>query len=151
MNKHKKIKVIEGGAVKDKLGVIKFINGFNFNGVKRFYQIDFSTKGMVRAFHGHLKEAKYVYLVEGNALLCLVKLSSAINPSKKAKVYKYKLTDKKPLIVQIPAGFANGIKSLSANAKVIFFSTSSLSNSLKDDFRFPSDYWGKDIWKNNGI
>ena len=34
--------------------------------------------------------------------------------------------------------------SLSDDAKVVFFSDSTLEDSLNDDFRFPARYW--DIW-----
>ena len=148
MTLQNKIKTIDGGFAKGALGTLKYINDFNFKNVKRFYQIDFPKRGIIRAFHGHLKETKYVYAVEGNTLLCVVKLSSNKNPSKKAPVQKTLLSGKNPQIIQIPPGFANGIKSLSKNAKVIFFSSFSLNQSLRDDFRFPYDYWGKDVWKN---
>lgn len=146
-----KLKKIDGGLRKGNLGTIKYVNDFSFKKIKRFYQIDLPKKNIIRAFHGHLKETKYVYPVEGSTLLCAVKLTSAKNPSKKSHVYKFILSDKKPQIVQVPPGFANGIKSISSTAKVIFFSSSTLSQSLKDDFRFPSDYWGKEVWKTNGI
>ena len=132
---------------KDERGVLKFFNTFNFKGVKRFYETRNSTANPIRAFHGHLKEEKIVYPVSGKTLLCIVKINNVKNPSRKAKVRKFILSDNNPKLVHIPAGFANGFKSLTKNSKVIFFSTLTLNESLKDDYRFPYDYWGKEVWK----
>lgn len=141
-------KVISGGLSVDDRGWLSFINDFDFSKVKRFYQVENHSKSIIRAFHGHLIEEKYVYVVAGDAMVILVKLDNAEKPDKKAKVQKYFLSAKSPGILHIPAGYANGFKSLSDQTKIIFFSTESLTDSVKnDDYRYPYDYWGKEIWK----
>jgi len=77
-----------------------------------------------------------------------VKISNAVNPDKNEKVDRYIFSEKEPRALFIPAGYANGFRSLEKNTKVIFFSTSSLEDSKNDDFRFPYDYWGKEVWDN---
>ncbi|EKD44060.1 MAG: hypothetical protein ACD_72C00011G0003 [uncultured bacterium] len=57
------------------------------------------------------------------------------------------LSARKPQILYIPPGFANGFIALEPDTKVIFFSTSTIIEAQKDDYRYPADYWGKDIWK----
>lgn len=141
------MKMYIGKIASDTRGSVTFFNSFKFLKVKRFYQVVNSAKEPIRAFHGHTKEEKYVTVVEGKILLCLVKLTNTKEPSKKVKVKKIVLSTEKPQIIHVPAGYANGFKSLAKNSKVIFFSTSSLKESQKDDYRFPYDYWGKDIWK----
>ena len=49
----------------------------------------------------------------------------------------------RPLVPR-PAGFANGFMSLTEGAKIVFFSTSTLQESLGDDIRFPARTW--DPW-----
>ena len=94
-----------------------------------------------------MKESKYVFVTKGKILLCAVYLGNAKKPSKKNKVEKFTLSSENPQILFIPPRHANGFKPLETNSKVIFFSTSSLKESLKDDYRFPFDYWGKEIWR----
>lgn len=142
-----KIKVIPGDTSIDQRGAVSFVNGFNFKNVKRFYQIENFSLNTVRAFHGHLKEAKYVYPVTGSIILAVAPINNPSSPSKKIKLFKTVLSSRDPKIVYIPPRYANGFKSLENGTKVIFFSTSTLKESLNDDYRYPSDYWGKEIWE----
>ena len=140
------IKLINGGIAVDDRGSLSFVNDYNFYGVKRFYQVTNFSTTTIRAFHGHLREAKYVYVAEGSAIVAAVKLDNVENPSKEEKVHRYILSDKKPQVLFIPPKYANGFRSLEENTRIQFFSTSSLEESKGDDYRFPVDYWGKDIW-----
>jgi dTDP-4-dehydrorhamnose 3,5-epimerase-like enzyme len=142
-----KIMRIQGNMSSDKRGSVKFFNDFKLEGVKRFYQVENSVEEPIRAFHGHINEAKYVYVVQGSVLLCAVYLDDKLNPSKSNKVERFYLSEEKPEIIYIPPSYANGFKSLKEGSRVIFFSTSSLEQSLKDDYRFPFDYWGEEVWE----
>ncbi len=139
--------IINGKLRSDERGVVKFINDFNFEGIKRFYLIENANTKIIRAFHGHMKEAKYVYVVSGSILLCTVFLDDSKNPSRENKIEKFILKADLPQMLYIPPSYANGFRVLEENVKVIFFSTSTLEESLKDDFRFPPDYWGSKVWK----
>lgn len=136
-----------GGKFTNEKGTIKFVNDFKLSKYKRFYAIEMPKKKIIRAFHGHIKESKAVYVASGSVLLNYVKLTDKINPSKKAKVNKIILKSESPQIVLIPKGFANGIMSLEKNTQVIFFSDKTVNESEKDDYRFSEDYWGEEIWK----
>lgn len=141
------IKVIEGQIAVDDRGSVSFVNDFNFENVKRFYKVEnFSTK-TVRAFHGHLKEGKYVYVPKGSAIVAAVYLDDIKTPNKKNEVKRFILSEKKPNIIYIPPRFANGFRPLEENTCVLFFSTATLNDSKGDDYRFPWDYWGKEIWE----
>lgn len=139
-------KVFDGNLSFDDRGSVGFVNTFNFSGVKRFYQVENVNKNIVRAFHGHLKEAKYAYVVSGAMLVCVVPMSHKTKPSKKAKVQRFVLSSQKPAVLYIPPSHANGFKALTDDAKIIFFSTSTLEESKGDDYRFPYNYWGEKIW-----
>src|SRR3989338_10572283 len=145
-NYHKKPKLFEGGIAADQRGQVSFVNGFGFEDVVRFYMVENSAKEPIRAFHGHMKEAKYVFVPSGSALVAAVRLDDSKTPSKSAIPERFVLSAKKPSILYIPGGYANGFRALEANTRVIFFSTDSAEESKADDYRFPHDYWGADVW-----
>lgn len=133
--------LIKGGLAVDDRGNVSFVNDFNFADVKRFYMIQNHQTGFVRAWHGHKKEAKYFYVVDGDALICGIKIDDWERPSKELKVEKFVLSARTPSILYLPAGYANGLMSLSPNTKIIVFSASTLQDSLGDDIRFEARYW----------
>ena len=139
-------KIIDGEFAVDDRGQLTFCNSFDFKGVKRFYMVENFSTSVVRAFHGHLKEAKFVFAVSGSAIAAAVKLDDPAKPSKQSKVHRYVLSSKKPALLRIPAGFANGFRFLEKNTKLMIFSTASLEESKGDDVRFPHDYWGEEVW-----
>jgi dTDP-4-dehydrorhamnose 3,5-epimerase len=142
-----KPKLIEGGVAVDDRGRVSFANDFGFDGIKRFYMIENFSTGTIRAWHGHRREAKYVLVVSGAALVAAVVLDNLKKPNKKNFVSRFVLSEFKPSLIYIPPGYANGFKALAANTKIIFFSTATVEGSKDDDYRFPYDYWGKRVWE----
>jgi dTDP-4-dehydrorhamnose 3,5-epimerase-like enzyme len=135
--------LIKGDLAVDDRGSVRFVNDFDFKNVKRFYQVENHRQGFIRAWHGHLKEAKYVYVVSGTAWIAVAPLWDAngetqIN-AKDGK--KFVLSAKKPQVLYIPPGYANGFKNLEDNTNILFFSTSTLEESKGDDIRFNYDMW----------
>ncbi|OGV97415.1 sugar epimerase [Microgenomates group bacterium RBG_16_45_19] len=139
--------IIDGGVATDDRGRVRFVNDFDFKQVRRFYQVENHNTRIIRAWHGHRKEAKYVYVARGAIILGAVKLTDYKQPSKKAKVERLILSAEKPQVVYIPPGYANGFRALTVGTIVIFFSTATLTESTSDDYRFPYDYWGKSMWQ----
>ena len=137
--------LIEGGISVDDRGSLRFANDFNFEGVKRFYQVENHRRGFIRAWHGHRNEGKYVWVASGTALIGVVPLDT--NDGDMEKVKKFVLSDKKPNILWIPAGNYNGFMSLEEDTKIMFFSTSTLEASKNDDIR--KEYYTWDIWNEN--
>jgi dTDP-4-dehydrorhamnose 3,5-epimerase len=134
-------RLIGGGLVSDDRGEVGFINDFKFEKIKRFYWVANHKSGFVRAWHAHKQEEKYVTVVQGTALIGAVQVSNWDKPSKESKVWRFILSGNKPSIFYIPAGYANGFMSLTSDAKLIFFSTSTLEESRKDDIRYDAYYW----------
>ena len=132
---------IEGGVGMDDRGMVGFVNDFNFAGVKRFYWVSNHRSGFIRAWHAHRLEAKYVTVVQGSALIGAVEIDDWESPSKDNKVWRYVLSDHKPSVLYIPAGYENGFMSLTEDAKLIFFSTSTIEETQGDDVRFDAYYW----------
>ena len=132
--------LVVGNLSVDDRGVVSFVNDFDFLGVKRFYTVSNHRNGFIRAWHGHKKEGKYVYVVTGSALIGVVNMDSE-------KVEKYILSDRQPKILWIPPNHFNGFKTLEENTKLIFFSTSDINESHNDDIREEYNKW--DIWNEN--
>jgi dTDP-4-dehydrorhamnose 3,5-epimerase-like enzyme len=134
--------IIKGDISIDDRGSVSYVNDFDFKNVKRFYIVENHQVGFIRAWHAHKLEAKYVQVVSGSAMIAGVKIDGNWeNPSKNLEISKFVLSEKKPSILFIPAGYANGFKTLTPQTKIIFYSTSKLDDSLNDDYRFKFDYW----------
>jgi len=137
----KKPILIEGKLAVDDRGEVGFVNDFSMSDVKRFYTVTNHKQEFIRAWHAHKKENKYVTILEGVVLITTVKIDNWDNPSKNLKIYKYVLSSKKPSVLFIPGGFAHGFKTLKRNTKLMFFSTATLKESIRDDYRFDAYYW----------
>lgn len=131
------IKTYNGGLAVDDRGLLRFVNDFDFQNVKRFYQVENHRQGFIRAWHGHKAEIKYVYVTSGSILLGLVNMDTE-------EVTRHILSARKPQVLYIPAGYYNGFKNLEENTSVIFFSTATMDEAKNDDIRMPYDRWH--IW-----
>lgn len=133
-----------GDLAVDDRGEVGFVNDFTFEGVKRFYAVRNHRQGFVRAWHGHKREAKYVTVTAGAALVGAVKIDNWETPSRDAVPNRYVLSCSRPRVLYIPPGYANGFMSLTQDATLVIFSTATLEQSKGDDCRFDARYW--DIW-----
>ena len=135
---------MEGGGLSvDDRGEVGYVNGFTFQGVKRFYVLQNHRAGFIRAWHAHRREAKYVLVVSGAALVGAVPIvGDWAKPDRSAKVYRYAMSTKKPAVLYIPPGYANGAMSLTADATVMYFSTATMEETKTDDVRYDAHYWG---------
>lgn len=137
--------MMSGAIAVDDRGEVGFVNDFCFQGVKRFYTVSNHRSSFVRAWHGHRREGKYVTAIVGAAIVGAVKIDDWENPSKDLPVERFVLSARKPSVLFIPPGFANGFMSLTDDLKLMFFSTSTLDESAGDDIRFDCRLW--DIWQ----
>ena len=136
-----KPELLRGDLAVDDRGEVAFVNQFGFDGVKRFYTVANHEPGFVRAWHGHRHEAKTVLVVAGAALVCCVEIDDWDSPSPDLDVTRFVLSERKPAVLQLPAGYVNGFMTLTPDAKLMFFSTTTLEESLGDDIRFPARFW----------
>ena len=137
--------LLRGALAVDDRGEVGFVNEFGFGDVKRFYTVSNHETGFVRAWHGHRHEAKYVLAVAGSVLVCCVEIDDWESPSPDLAVQRFVLSERSPAVLHVPAGYVNGFMTLTPGAKLMFFSTSTLDESLGDDIRFPARYW--DPWQ----
>tara|TARA_B100001964_G_scaffold126011_1_gene139460 strand:+ start:493 stop:915 length:423 start_codon:yes stop_codon:yes gene_type:complete len=137
-----KPKLFKGGISTDKRGSVSYNNNLILKQkIKRFYLVQNFKKNFVRAWHGHKLEAKYILCISGKAKISAVKIKNFKAPSKKSKVFSWILDSKIPNVIYVPPGYANGSKSISKDMKLLIFSTSTLKQHLKDDFRFSEKFW----------
>jgi dTDP-4-dehydrorhamnose 3,5-epimerase len=137
-------RLIEGGLAIDDRGAVAFVNEFAFEGVQRFYMVRNHRQGFVRAWHAHRREAKYCTVVAGAALVAAVEIDDWERPGKEQPLHRYVLSAERPAVLFIPAGYANGFMSLTADTRILFFSTATVKESCGDDFRYEARYW--DCW-----
>jgi dTDP-4-dehydrorhamnose 3,5-epimerase-like enzyme len=139
------IRIVQGNCAVDDRGSLGFINEFEFPpGIKRFYFVQNHKAGFVRAWHGHKNERKFVTVLKGAAVIGVVTIDDWDNPSPSLKPERFVLSGVKPAVLCIPPGCANGAMTLTDDAIIVYFSSSSVEESHSDDFRFDARFW--DIW-----
>ena len=127
----------------DRRGKISFINNCDLSKAKRFYVIEPAGTEIVRAWQAHQHEEKWFYVVEGSFKIVLVKPDDWQHPSLTLPVEEYNLYSTKIQILHVPGGYANGFKALESKSKIMVFSSFTVEESLKDDFRFDKGLWFK--------
>ena len=140
-------KLIKGDRLYDNRGSLRFSNNLNFKKIKRFYIVHNYDINFIRAWHGHLQEEKYITCIKGTFQVSAVKISKVRNPNKKTKINNFTLNQSDNDFLYIPKGYANGSMSLELNSELLIFSTLSLKESMRDDYRYDYNYW--DPWKIN--
>ena len=129
--------LLKGDMFIDARGTLRFVNDFDFKHVKRFYQVENHARGYIRAWHGHKKDQKYVYVASGSILIGAAHLETE-------ELQAFILSAEKPSVLWIPANYANGFMTLQEDTRVIFFSTLTIQETKHDEIRFPYDKWN--IW-----
>lgn len=133
--------MIMGGLSVDDRGQLAYVNDFELTKYKRFYLVSNHRSEFVRAWHGHKLEAKGVTVVQGAAIVAAVQVDDWVSPAVDLPMHRHIMSAKKPAILEIPAGYANGFMTLAPDTILCFFSTSTLDESAGDDYRFPAATW----------
>ncbi len=138
-------RIINGGLAADNRGSVRFVNDLDFMtlGIRRMYQVENNPSCSIRAWHAHQKEQKFCYVARGSAIIATIPVvtdgSGAPALDRTSPPQVDTLSALQPRILHIPAGMANGFRTLEPDTILIFYSTSTLAESLSDDFRFPFD------------
>ena len=136
--------LVEGAVAVDDRGKVQFCNDFDMSGIRRFYVVTNHENRFIRAWHAHKEETKFAYVASGAALLATVRIDDWNMPDKSATVLRFVLSEDKPGVLKIPGGHAHGAMNLRADTRIFFFSTSTVAESMNDDYRYDFDYW--DSW-----
>lgn len=135
------MELIKGNNHKDHRGIIRFVNDFHFEKIKRFYTITHPDTNIIRAWQGHKLESKYFYVTKGSFLINWIEIDNWEKPSTDLKINAHTLSETQSEILIIPPGHVNGFKALEPDSTMIVFSDMTLEESKNDDFRFDLDYW----------
>ena len=133
--------LIKGGIFSDERGVIRFVNDFTLEGIKRFYTIMQSPENGQRAWQGHKTESKYFYCLKGSFALRLAKIDDWDEPGSNPLIISFKLSDVNSEILVVPGGYANGIKALEKHSQLLIFSDVTVDEAKGDEVRFDKDRW----------
>jgi len=137
--------IISMGISFDDRGSVRFLNSLDLIQWKRFYIVENNSTGFIRAWHGHKYESKLMVVLSGSVLVGTLAINDFENPSKEEVPIRRVIHASANEALYIPAGNVNGFMSLTSETKVMFFSSSTLEQSKKDDYRFNWDYWN--IWE----
>jgi len=111
--------------------------------IKRVYYVRNPSKGTIRGFHYHEREWKIFVVVKGTAKFVCLK------PENLSEKYVFVASERKPLLIVVPPGFANGWMSLEDDTILVSASNLTTRESLKDDKRFDPYQFG-DVWTVKG-
>lgn len=137
--------LIKGGVVVDDRGRVTFCNGFDMTPVKRFYYLENHSKGFVRAWHGHRREAKWITVLSGSAIIATAKMYGDELTVDRNEVRRY-IMHNDGSVLYVPGGYANGHKSLVTGTVVMHFSNMTMDETQDDDVRFSWLEHG-DVWR----
>jgi dTDP-4-dehydrorhamnose 3,5-epimerase-like enzyme len=132
---------ITGGRFVDDRGFLKaliFPEGFV---PKRLYSVNNWRTNFIRAWHGHQLESKLIFMSKGAGIVAAVHMSNPTKPDKSTPISRFTIDCESHTAIYIPAGYANGLMSLTSDAEFTVLSSATLEESKSDDFRFPYDYW----------
>jgi dTDP-4-dehydrorhamnose 3,5-epimerase-like enzyme len=135
--------ILRGGLAIDDRGTLAYLNTAPLEKTVRLYAVENFSTDTIRAFHGHKIEEKILFVASGSAIVVL----APMNEDKLEHYTRYTLSGRSPSLLRIPAGYANGFRALEPNTKLLFFSSVTLEQAKTDDYRFPYDYFGKEIWE----
>jgi len=133
--------IISGSSFADERGMLQFVNDARLDDIKRFYILSNANKNIIRAWQAHKIERKCFFALEGTFVIGLVRIDNFENPSPELKADRFILKADAPQLLVIPAGYANGLRALTDQNKLLVFSTLSLEESKEDSYRFPSHLW----------
>jgi dTDP-4-dehydrorhamnose 3,5-epimerase len=158
IRKFKKPTLLKGGLAVDDRGQVTFLNNLAKFEVKRFYIVSNHESGFVRAWHGHEREQKLAFVLQGAAMVKTMTMESydrskgIVFPSitKDNLIAEYiqtfVLSANKPAALFIPRGYYNGFMTLTDDAQIMFLSDKTLEQSKRDDVRIPAMIPDSKIW-----
>lgn len=159
-----KPQLIKGAVHVDDRGMVTFCNDFDMSEVKRWYMLENYQQGYVRAWHGHIKEAKWVTCVSGAAVEAVMKIKKMVpggerehpndliaNCKKTKELFFVSEPERYTLhpngdVLYVPPGYANGHMNLVQGTRLIHFSNLLHEDTVGDDVRFDSSIHGQ-VWE----
>ncbi|WP_373495719.1 hypothetical protein [Aquiflexum sp.] len=136
-----KPKVVNSEIFQNQKGILIAFNEFSLLPIKRLYSIIHPNSGIVKAWQGHKIENKWFYVIEGSFAIAWVEIDDFENPSSYLHSDYKVIQASENVVLHIPKGYANGIKALKSNSRVLVFSDLSLVEAKNDNFKYDSENW----------
>jgi dTDP-4-dehydrorhamnose 3,5-epimerase-like enzyme len=134
-------KLIVGARHEDQRGSLLFNNELNILNFRRMYIINNSDSQLFRGWHGHELESKIFITLSGRIRFGAVRVKDWSTPDKSEVPQVAELKADSLDAFFVPGGYANGILSLEPGSQALVISSSTLSDSLVDDYRIESTFW----------
>jgi dTDP-4-dehydrorhamnose 3,5-epimerase-like enzyme len=125
----------------NELGVLNYCNSLMLNKYKRFYIINHPNTKAVRAWQAHPLEGKCFIPIKGKFVISWVEIDDFKHPSNTLKAESLILDSGEKKIIEIPKGFANGLKALVPDSEILVFSEFSLEDLSEENIRYDSSLW----------
>lgn len=122
------MKIIEGSSFQDNRGIIRFINDFDLEKVRRMYLIK-PELNVIRAWQGHKKESKWFYVLSGSFQVQTINM---LDLNHRQNII---LRSNENKVLNIEPGNYNGFLALEDSSQLIVYSDQTLEESKEDDFR----------------
>ena len=135
------VQIIQGNSFTDHRGTLRFVNDFDFAGVKRFYCLTHPDTEVVRAWQGHKIEHKYFSVIKGKFLIAWVAIDDWEQPSVHLQPETILLSADSPCVLSIPPGYANGLKAMEPDSMLMSYSNLNIEEGNKDNWRFDGSLW----------
>ena len=129
--------IFSGGVFRDGRGALRYCNGADLSGVRRFYTVANAASAPVRGWIVHLRERKWFFPLSGVTVLhtapCPDPVGAGLDLSRKQSV---RLEASAPSVLSVPPGTALAIEQ-NGDAEVLVFSDRTADESAADVWRFP--------------
>lgn len=136
--------ILQGENYEDERGLITSLNKLTFNGIERVYFIKHPDESVIRGWHGHQFERKWFYVVQGEFRVATVRIDNWESPSTNLSADIFNLSDQRSEVLQVPAGYANCIKSQTKDGILMVLSDKTYPECLSDSWRYYNTMWVKE-------
>ena len=117
-----------------------FNNEFDLSQVRRIYFIENKDSTVIRGWQGHKVEQRWFAAAAGEVRIRVVEIDRWEEPSKNCKMQEFLLSSNDLDVLHVPAGCCTFITSETESAKLLVMADY-LVGEIKDEYRFPSDYF----------
>jgi dTDP-4-dehydrorhamnose 3,5-epimerase len=137
-----RINIDDRGAL---ISLIRADDAFAIDKIDEVYVVLNHSKGIVRAFHGHIELIDWFSIIQGTAKFALFDARKKIEGKNNdffGKLNEITLSDKHVSTLTVPPGVYHGWMSLQDNTILVSIANNVYDHAKPDEHRVPPDSWG---------
>jgi len=119
----------------------------HYAGFGQLYMVTNYQRNVVRAYHMHLKQDEFFFVVNGTIQFILVDERPS-SPTYR-QLNAFVLTSERPQALYVPRGVQHGSMALTDGAQIVAVTNQPYNAEKPDEIRIPSDSYG-DVWALGG-